>query len=111
MPSLEQLLVEYEDKDPEDIMAGEYVRRLAAVIMKEPNGIEFTRWLSKSMRQVLYDDMDDVVTGEQKQNGLILKYFANSIDAPSSIESFITTNHAQLLLKLLGFKPFNGIYS
>ena len=75
LPSLEQLLVDYGNIDCEDPMAGDYIRKLAKVINGESNGSEFTRWLSKSMRQVLYDDMDDVVTGQQKQDGIVLEYF------------------------------------
>ena len=75
IPTLDEMLIEYKDVDCEDPMAGEYIRKLSNALSKEPNGSEFTRWLSKSMRQVLYDDMDDVVTGQQKQSGIILSYF------------------------------------
>ncbi|KAJ3324945.1 Topoisomerase 1-associated factor 1 [Boothiomyces sp. JEL0866] len=77
------------------------IRSLSEIISKNSRGNLMVKWISRIMRLVMYDDLDDF--NVNKESGILVSNFIWESAAPYDAEEYLAKESLQFLLALLGF--------
>ncbi|KAJ2991828.1 Topoisomerase 1-associated factor 1 [Globomyces sp. JEL0801] len=98
----------YSVPSTDPIMRNDQIRGLSTLISKTFDGTAFIKWLAsvydQSMRKVMYDDFDDIIAEDERDNGIALVHFVTDYRSPPSVSSILDSQNGKLLLGLLGFE-------
>jgi hypothetical protein len=102
LPDVVDLNEQFSVPSSDPVLRCDQVRRLSAIIAKSTDGDEFLRWLSKSLRSIMYDDLEDLEDLELS-GGIFVSHFIEVGAAPSFVEAYIKNEAIAMLLHLIGF--------
>ena len=117
MPSDEDLLKLFENRDQDRGILGQQIRNLSQLVTNgSSQGFAFVKWLAIIMRKVMHDDIEDYISDNEKAAGIFLDHFSIIIliqvqdpHTPNNIQEILTKLPIRLLLNLLCFeKTLNG---
>jgi hypothetical protein len=106
LPDAVDLNEQFSIPSSDPVLRCDQTRRLATIVSKSADGDEFLRWLSKSLRCVLYDDLEDLEDLDLS-NGIFVSHFIEVGAAPSFVEEYIKNDAIGLLLALVGLVKLN----
>jgi hypothetical protein len=102
LPESIDLMRDFSIPSDDPVLRQHQVRKLSQLVSRSVDGDEFLRWLSKSLRMIMYGDLD-VLEDLDISGGILISHFLDCGAAPSFVEAYIKNETIGMLLYLIGF--------
>jgi hypothetical protein len=103
LPENIDLVQQFSIPSNDPVLRQHQIRKLSLVISRSVDGDEFLRWLSKTLRMVMYRDLD-ILDDLDISNGVLISQFLDCGAAPSFVEEYVKNEAIGMLLHLVGFE-------